>query len=82
MLLNKQMNFKCCWQTKGIGQFRPLAEAKPYIGDTNIIEQVAEYRVELLCHPEKLEQAIAALRDSHPYEEPAYEAWRLDVVSS
>ena len=31
----------CCWQTDGIGQFRPLAGSNPAIGSQNVVEQVA-----------------------------------------
>ena len=29
----------CMWMTKGEGQFRPLEDAKPYIGKLNSIEK-------------------------------------------
>jgi len=38
----------CCWQTLGYGQFRPSAEAKPFIGEAGRLEIVPEYRVETL----------------------------------
>lgn len=69
----------CCWQTLGQGQFRPLAGATPHIGQHNTLEQVEEYRVEMVCEDEHIHAAIAALKQAHPYEEPAFEAWRLDL---
>ncbi len=66
-----------CWQAEGQGQFRPLAGSQPFIGQTNQVETVLEYRVELLCHMDKLAAAVEALVKAHPYEQPAYEAWRL-----
>lgn len=69
----------CCWQTLGQGQFKPLAGATPYIGQHNTLEQVEEYRVEMVCEDEHIHAAIAALKQAHPYEEPAFEAWRLDL---
>lgn len=63
----------CAWQCTGQGQFRPNANASPYLGQAGELEQVSEYRVETLLTREKGKQVIAALRDSHPYEEPAYE---------
>lgn len=66
-------NYDCCsWQVKGTGQFRPLAASKPFIGTKDKIEQVEEYRVEMICVHEKLMQVLKSLKHAHPYEEPAY----------
>lgn len=66
----------CCWQTLGKGQFRPLSGAEPYLGEAGALEQVDEWKVELVCEDHVIEPAIAALKAAHPYEEPAYQAWR------
>ncbi len=68
----------CCWQTTGIGQFRPLENSNPAIGSINQLERVNEIKVEMVCADELVEQAIAAMKQSHPYEEPAYDVWRLE----
>lgn len=68
----------CCWQTNGIGQFRPLDNSKPYIGQQGKIETVTEYKVEMVCDDKNIKQAIAALIKQHPYEEPAYDVWKLE----
>ena len=66
-------NYDCCaWQVLGEGQFRPLQGSQPFLGEKNQIETVEEYRVEMVCVEEKLQDVIAALRKTHPYEEPAY----------
>lgn len=70
----------CCWQTKGVGQFRALAGSAPYIGQQGKVEQVEEYKVELVCGEENLEQAVAALKQAHPYEEPAYEVYQIQSI--
>ncbi|ARU57539.1 hypothetical protein OLMES_3509 [Oleiphilus messinensis] len=70
---------KCCWQVKGVGQFRPLSGSNPYIGSQGEIEKVSEYRVELVCSDELIKPAILAMKKAHPYEEPAYDVWRLEV---
>lgn len=73
-------DYDCCsWQVLGEGQFRPLAGSQPFIGQQGEVERVAEYRVELLCAADCIEAAIAALRQTHPYEEPAFDVWRLDA---
>ena len=68
---------QCCWQVSGQGQFRPLAGAAPYLGQQEQLETVSEYRVEMVCADACIAAAIAALRAAHPYEEPAFDAWRL-----
>ena len=61
-----------CWQTSGRGQFTPMDEAKPYIGQKNKLETVSELKIEIMCQESHLKDAIKALVSSHPYEEPAY----------
>lgn len=71
----------CCWQALGQGQFRPLAGSQPYIGQAGLVEQVAEWKVELVVADELIHDAVKALRTAHPYETPAFEVWRLsDLV--
>ncbi len=64
---------KCAWQVLGTGQFRALNGANPTIGTVNALENVPEYRVEILCLEDNILNAIKAMLSSHPYEEPAYE---------
>lgn len=68
---------QCCWQVKGLGQFRPLKGSRPFIGQSELLEQVAEYRVEMVCDDSLIAAAVAALRAAHPYEEPAIDVWQL-----
>jgi len=74
----RQGNYShCCFQTKGMGQFKPLAGSQPFIGQQDQVEPVEEWRVEMLCTDDLLPQVLAALRQAHPYEEPAIDVWRL-----
>ena len=66
---------RCSWQVLGEGQFRPLANSQPFIGESGVVEKVAEYRVEILCAQAYLAEAVSALKQVHPYEEPA-----VDIV--
>jgi hypothetical protein len=70
----------CCFQTRGTGQFRPLAGADPHIGQVGELEHVEELKVELVCEDSLIHAAVAALKLAHPYEEPAYEVWRLEDI--
>ena len=67
----------CCWQTSGQGQFRPLQGSSPYIGKQDKVETVTEFRVEMVCTDEYIRDVVSALKSSHPYEEPAYDVWKL-----
>ena len=68
----------CAWQTLGSGQFRPLEGSSPFLGETNRVESVSEYKVEMVCAAECLAAVIAALKQSHPYEEPAYSVLKTE----
>lgn len=71
----------CCWQTEGMGQFRPLKNSNPAIGSHNKIEYVREVKIELVCENTLVAQVVQAIKDSHPYEEPAFDVWQLAELS-
>ena len=72
-------NYDCCsWQSLGNGQFRPLSGSDPFIGSVGGIEVLKEYKVEMVCADEFIQDAINALRKTHPYEEPAFQVTRLE----
>lgn len=69
---------QCCWQSKGVGQFRPLSGSNPFIGEQNRLEQLEEWRLEILLEESCMKDVIKALRESHPYEEPAFDLLLLE----
>lgn len=69
----------CCWQILGQGQFMPLAGNQAFIGVTNQLETVTEWRVEMIVTKEKIQTVIQSLKQAHPYETPAYEVIKLEV---
>lgn len=74
-------DYDCCsFELLGRGQFRPLDGSSPYLGAQNQLETVAEYRVETVCRQAVLQTAVRALRDAHPYEEPAIDLWKLEPL--
>lgn len=68
----------CAWQVLGEGQFIPLSGSNPFMGEKNRLEKVAEYKIEMVCGDEYIDDVIAALHEAHPYEEPAYQVLRLE----
>lgn len=70
---------QAAWQTKGQGQFCPCQGSNPYMGAIGKLETVAEYKVEMICAAQCIQPVIAALKTSHPYEEPAYSVVKLET---
>ncbi|OGT38641.1 MAG: NGG1p interacting factor NIF3 [Gammaproteobacteria bacterium RIFCSPHIGHO2_12_FULL_38_14] len=68
----------CAWQILGHGQFKPHPGSNPYIGNENTVEIIEEYKVEMVCDDESIKKVIEALKKSHPYEEPAYQVWKIE----
>ena len=63
---------RCAFLTTGEGRFRPLAGADPTIGQVGDQERVVENRVEVTFPRPLRQRVVAALRQAHPYEEPAF----------
>jgi len=68
----------CSFETLGVGQFRPIENANPHIGKLDNIEKVQEYKVEMICSDELIQKAVKVLKESHPYEEVAYEVFKME----
>ncbi len=63
---------KCSFELEGTGQFTPLEGSSPFLGERGKSERVQEVRVEVVVPEECISEVIRALKDSHPYEVPAY----------
>ena len=68
---------RCSWYTAGTGTFHGGDETSPAVGERGREERVPELRVETVVPADRLENAVAALRAAHPYEEPAYDVYPL-----
>lgn len=72
---------KCAFQTTGAGQFLPSDTANPAIGQQGILETVEEVKVEIMCFSrEVMVKAVGELVKAHPYEEVAYEVYRVEDI--
>ncbi|PLW68068.1 NGG1p interacting factor NIF3 [Pseudohalioglobus lutimaris] len=69
----------CCWQVPGQGQFRPMQGSEPYVGVLGELEQLPEYRVEMVCDASVVRAVVAAMKAAHPYETPAWDLVNLVV---
>jgi len=75
----RYQNYECCsFETIGVGQFKPLKYANPHIGTFDKIERVEEYKVEMICKDELIKKSIEILKETHPYEEVAYEVFKME----
>lgn len=68
---------RCSFQTPGKGTFRGEAGTNPTIGQTGKPETTEEVRLETVLPSDRVGVALAALRKSHPYEEPAFDLVQL-----
>ena len=72
---------KACFQSPGKGQFMPNDGANPAIGAVGALEYVEEMKVEVMCLGRTIMlQAVEALEKAHPYEEVAYEVYKMENV--
>jgi hypothetical protein len=68
---------RCSWYTQGTGTFRGGESTTPSVGESGREERVAELRLETIFPEEKHEAVLAALKQAHPYEEPAFDIYQL-----
>jgi len=68
---------RCSWYTQGTGTFRGGESTAPSVGESGREERVAELRLETVFPEEKHEAVLAALKQAHPYEEPAFDIYQL-----
>ena len=68
---------RCSWYTEGTGTFMGGAAANPTLGEKGREERVPELRLETVFPVERHDEVVAALREAHPYEEPAFDVYEL-----
>ena len=72
----------CSFSTSGIGSFKPLDNANPYIGTVGEVELVEEVKIETIVPNKTLGGVISAMIKAHPYEEVAYDIYKLENKGS
>ena len=68
---------RCSWYAAGTGTYLGGEGTNPALGEAGREERVAELRVETVVAEEHVAAVVRALRDAHPYEEPAYDVYPL-----
>ncbi|MER3409569.1 MAG: hypothetical protein C4305_03215 [Thermoleophilia bacterium] len=68
---------RCSWYTEGTGTFLAGEGARPAVGERGYEERVVEARLETVYPAEREAEVVRALRQAHPYEEPAFDLYPL-----
>jgi hypothetical protein len=68
---------RCSWYTSGTGTFLGGEGTTPALGEAGREERVAELRLETVYPAERETEVVRALREAHPYEEPAFDLYAL-----
>jgi hypothetical protein len=68
---------RCSWYTEGTGTFLGGEGSDPTVGERGQEERVPELRLETIYPVEREEDVVRAIRDAHPYEEPAFDLYPL-----
>ena len=67
----------CSWYGEGTGTFLGGESTAPSVGIPGKEERVAELRLETVYPAERELDVVRALREAHPYEEPAFDLYQL-----
>jgi dinuclear metal center YbgI/SA1388 family protein len=67
----------CSFRAPGTGTFFGEEGANPVVGVAGRLEEAAELRLETVVPVGKVDSVVRALREAHPYDEPAFDLVRL-----
>src|SRR5438477_1969126 len=70
----------CSFRSPGTGTFFGEEGANPAVGQAGHLERVEEIRIEIIVPISRAAEVIAALRKSHPYQEPAFDLLQLAAL--
>ncbi len=73
---------ECDFQSRGIGSFKPMEGSNPFEGEIGVKSKNEETKIEVLVSNHQLPQILNAMRESHPYEEVAYDVIALKNSNS
>jgi len=69
---------ECSFNVEGIGTFKPIEGADPYIGKIGKRQEEPEERISVIFPTHLENKILAKLMAHHPYEEVAYEIFQLE----
>jgi dinuclear metal center YbgI/SA1388 family protein len=68
---------ECSFSTEGIGTFKALENAVPFVGSKGVLHSEAEEKIEVIVPMHLKSTVVNALLKAHPYEEVAYDLYPL-----
>ncbi len=71
---------QCSFRTKGTGTFFGDESTAPAVGEKGRLEFVPEVRFETVVPVSCIDAVVQAMRDSHPYEEPAFDLLTMESL--
>jgi dinuclear metal center YbgI/SA1388 family protein len=66
---------RCSFVSRGTGFFRGSKNSSPFIGTPETEGRVEELRLEMIAPRANVDRILSAMKDVHPYEEPAYDVY-------
>ena len=76
-------NYKnCIFTSFGEGSFFPISGSKPFKGEKGMLEKVNEEKLEVILPDYLLSDIIQSMNSAHPYEEVAYDVFKLQNNSN
>ncbi|MBD8031885.1 MULTISPECIES: Nif3-like dinuclear metal center hexameric protein [Solibacillus] len=76
-------NYEACSYTlAGKGRFRAVEGADPAVGEIGELHIEQEEKVEVVFPQSMKNKILKAMLNSHPYEEPAYDLFTMDVATN
>ncbi|CAM3074345.1 Nif3-like dinuclear metal center hexameric protein [Staphylococcus argensis] len=80
--LAQEGNYEACYfQSLGKGQFKPVGDANPTLGEVGEVEHVDEMKVEFMIAPNERQLAQRMIEKYHPYETPVYDIMHMTKLS-
>lgn len=72
---------ECSFALEGQGTFRGDETTRPAVGRKQVLERVAEVRLEMALPRARVDRVVRALYATHPYEEPAFDIYPVHEVA-
>ena len=59
----------CVFRSRGVGSWRPLEGADPFMGHVGNVSKEEETKIEFTCRQAVVKDALDTIEQAHPYEE-------------
>ena len=69
---------ECSFQVKGTGNYKANQGSNPFLGEVGKRHEESEFRVEFIFPAHAAQSIVQALKQSHPYEEVAFDIYALE----